>query len=60
MKRYPSETKPRRNNILHVKFETFAIENILSDTKDFIASFFRTSNGTEMDIILESGRKYLR
>ena len=40
-------------------FEGYVIENILNRFPDFEASFFQTSNGTEMDLILTRGsRRY--
>lgn len=45
------------NPIAGASWETLMIENILGNTEDFDASFFRTSNGTEIDLILERGNK---
>ena len=38
-------------------WETLVIENILGNTEGFLASFFRTSGGNEIDLILEKGNK---
>ena len=38
-------------------WEAFAIENILSELPGWNAFYFRTSNGAEIDLILEKGRK---
>ena len=38
-------------------WEGFAIENILSELPDWTASFYRSSSGSEVDLILEKGRK---
>jgi len=36
-------------------WETMVIENIISQTPDYTHSFYRTSNGNEIDLILENG-----
>jgi predicted AAA+ superfamily ATPase len=36
-------------------WETMVIENIISQTSDYTHSFYRTSNGNEIDLILENG-----
>ncbi|ODS32149.1 MAG: hypothetical protein SCARUB_02710 [Candidatus Scalindua rubra] len=38
-------------------WEGFVIENILSKLPKWNASFYRTSSGTEVDLILEKGKK---
>ncbi len=38
-------------------WETLVIENILGKYPDHTASFYRTSNGSEIDLILEKGNK---
>ena len=38
-------------------WETIVIENILNVSEEFKASFLRTSNGMEIDLILEKGNK---
>jgi len=38
-------------------WEGFAMENILSELPEWDASFFRTSNGAEIDLILQRGRR---
>ncbi len=38
-------------------WEGFVIENILSAFPDWDASFYRTSSGSEIDLILERGKK---
>jgi len=40
-------------------WEGYVIENILSSLKGWKASFFRDSNGSEMDLILEKGKKII-
>ncbi len=45
------------NPIAGASWETLVIENILGNTEDFNASYFRTSNGNEIDLILEKGTK---
>jgi predicted AAA+ superfamily ATPase len=36
-------------------WEAFALENILSELNDWKGYYFRTSNGAEIDLILEKG-----
>jgi predicted AAA+ superfamily ATPase len=43
------------NPIAGASWETLVIENILGNTENFNTSFYRTSNGTEIDLILERG-----
>ncbi len=38
-------------------WEAFAIENILSELSDWNGYYFRTSNGAEIDLIMERGRE---
>ncbi len=38
-------------------WEAFAIENVLSELNDWTGSYYRTSNGAEIDLILEKGLK---
>ena len=38
-------------------WETLVIENVLNKYSDWDSSFFRTSNGNEIDLILEKGNK---
>ncbi|MEE9493211.1 MAG: DUF4143 domain-containing protein [Gammaproteobacteria bacterium] len=38
-------------------WEGYAIENILAQMPRWKASFFRTSNGAEMDLMLEKGTR---
>ncbi len=38
-------------------WEGFALENILSHLPDWTASFYRTSAGTELDLVLSKGQK---
>jgi predicted AAA+ superfamily ATPase len=45
--------------VLGVSFEGFAIENILACTPGWEASFYRTSAGAEIDLLLRQGRKTL-
>ena len=40
-------------------WETFAIEQILNQFNDWRCYFYRDSNGTEIDLILEKGRQRL-
>lgn len=40
-------------------FEGYIIENIISQLSRWKASFYRTSNGAEMDLVLEKGNKRL-
>jgi len=43
--------------ILGTSFEGFAMENILAYAKDYEPSFYRTSAGAEIDLILRRGRR---
>ena len=45
--------------ILGASFEGFAMENILAFAKSFEPSFYRTSAGAEIDLILRRGRRTL-
>ncbi len=45
------------NPIAGASWETMVIENIIVQTPDFKHSFYRTSNGNEIDLILENGNK---
>ena len=45
--------------ILGVSFEGFAMENILAFAKNYEPSFYRTSAGAEIDLILRRGRRTL-
>jgi len=45
--------------ILGTSFEGFAMENILAHAKDYEPSFYRTSAGAEIDLILRRGRRTL-
>jgi len=45
--------------ILGASFEGFAMENILAFAKDYEPSFYRTSAGAEIDLILRRGRRTL-
>lgn len=36
-------------------WEAFALENILTELKEWTGSYYRTSNGAEIDLILEKG-----
>ncbi|MDY6988741.1 MAG: ATP-binding protein [Thermodesulfobacteriota bacterium] len=45
--------------ILGTSFEGFAMENILACAKDYEPSFYRTSAGAEIDLILRRGRRTL-
>lgn len=38
-------------------YEGYVIENIITRLRRWKASFFRTSNGAEMDLVLEKGRR---
>ena len=38
-------------------FESYVIENICQDLKNWNPSFYRTSSGTELDLILEKAGK---
>ncbi|MCB2222025.1 MAG: ATP-binding protein [Bacteroidetes bacterium] len=43
------------NPVSGASWETMVIENILNSVEDFSAGFFRTSNGNEIDLILQKG-----
>ncbi|MBW2354193.1 MAG: DUF4143 domain-containing protein [Deltaproteobacteria bacterium] len=45
--------------ILGSSFEGFAMENILASAKSYEPSFYRTSAGAEIDLILRRGRRTL-
>jgi predicted AAA+ superfamily ATPase len=45
--------------VLGASFEGFAMENILACAKDYEPSFYRTSAGAEIDLILRRGRRTL-
>lgn len=45
--------------IIGTSFEGFAMENILAHTKNYEPSFYRTSAGAEIDLILRRGRRTL-
>jgi predicted AAA+ superfamily ATPase len=45
--------------ILGASFEGFAMENILAFAKNYEPSFYRTSAGAEIDLILRRGRRTL-
>ena len=45
--------------VMGASFEGFAMENILASAKDYEASFYRTSAGAEMDLVLRKGRRIL-
>ena len=45
--------------VLGVSFEGFAMENILAFAKNHEPSFYRTSAGAEIDLILRRGRRTL-
>ncbi|MDY6950661.1 MAG: ATP-binding protein [Thermodesulfobacteriota bacterium] len=45
--------------ILGTSFEGFAMENILAYAKDYEPSFYRTSAGAEIDLVLRRGRRTL-
>ncbi len=45
--------------ILGASFEGFAMENILVAARDYEPSFYRTSAGAEIDLILRRGRRTL-
>lgn len=47
------------NPIYGSSYEGYVIENILSQLPRYRASFFRTSNGAEIDLILEKGARKL-
>ena len=45
--------------VLGTSFEGFAMENILASANHYEASFYRTSAGAEIDLILRRGRRTL-
>ncbi|MBN2383598.1 DUF4143 domain-containing protein [bacterium] len=45
--------------IVGASFESFAMENILADTPGYDSTFYRTSAGAELDLILRKGRSVL-
>jgi len=45
--------------IIGASYEGFALENILAFTDDYEATFYRTSAGAEIDLILRKGRRTL-
>jgi uncharacterized protein len=45
--------------VLGTSFEGFAMENILGFAKNYVASFYRTSAGAEIDLVLRKGRRTL-
>jgi hypothetical protein len=45
--------------VLGASFEGFAMENIIAAAKNYTASFYRTSAGAEIDLILKKGRRIL-
>ena len=45
--------------IIGASFEGFAMENILAYAKNYEPSFYRTSAGAEIDLILRRGRRTL-
>jgi predicted AAA+ superfamily ATPase len=45
--------------VLGASFEGFALENILACANNYEASFYRTSAGAEIDLILRRGRRTL-
>jgi uncharacterized protein len=45
--------------VLGASFEGFAMENILACAKNYEPSFYRTSAGAEIDLILRKGRRTL-
>lgn len=45
--------------VLGASFEGFAMENILAVAENFDPSFYRTSAGAEIDLVLRSGRQIL-
>jgi len=45
--------------VLGASFEGFAMENIIAAAKNYTASFYRTSAGAEIDLILRKGRRIL-
>ena len=47
------------NPIFGYSWEGFAIENILSEVKDWNGYFYRTASGNEIDLVLEKGDKII-
>ncbi len=48
------------NPVVGSSWESMVIENIIMHNPDFKSSFYRTSNGNEIDLVLESGNnKYV-
>jgi len=45
--------------VIGASFEGFAMENIIASAKNYAASFYRTSAGAEIDLILRKGRRTL-
>jgi predicted AAA+ superfamily ATPase len=45
--------------VFGASWETFCVENILSAVAGWEASFFRTSDGTEIDLVLRKGNRLL-
>jgi len=45
--------------VVGASFEGFAIENILAFAKNYEPSFYRTSAGAEIDLVLRKGRRIL-
>lgn len=45
--------------VIGASFEGFAMENILAAAKDYEPSFYRTSAGAEIDLVLRKGRRCL-
>ena len=45
--------------VLGASFEGFAMENILASARSFEPSFYRTSAGAEIDLVLRRGRRVL-
>ncbi|MBC8146488.1 MAG: DUF4143 domain-containing protein, partial [Bacteroidetes bacterium] len=41
--------------VIGVSWETFVIENVLAVSKNINYSFYRTTNGAEIDLIIEKG-----
>lgn len=45
--------------VFGASWETLVIENVLEKLKDWEAGFYRTSNGAEIDLILQKGQKLI-
>jgi predicted AAA+ superfamily ATPase len=43
--------------VFGASFETLVIENVLAKYPDWEAGFYRTSNGAEIDLVLQKGQK---